>query len=123
MPAAVVSILTRIPWKEILKYSPVILDNIPVIINKVRLWFGPKEPERLSSNISEPNSSALEERITKIEIFEKEQSELVANVGIQLEEVTSAMLIISKRVNYFMILSFLGFLIALVAFILVLFKL
>ena len=113
---AVVSALSKIPVKEILAYVP----DIVVGIKKLIALISKRKPEK--PTIGEFKLSDLEERIENIENFEKEQSELVVNIGNQLENVISAIQIISKRVNIFMILSSIGFLIALTALILVLIR-
>jgi len=119
--AIVVNILTKIPWKEIAMTLPAVLEGLNKLNDIVRGYI-PKKSEIPTSGKKEIKLSDLDERITNIEMFEKAQSELIVQIGNQLEIVTSALQVVSKRVNYFMAVASVGFVIALVALILVLIK-
>jgi len=108
-----VTILTKIPWGEILASVPSILAGIKNLMRNSKT----KAPA-----LGELKLSDLEERINEIESFEKEQSELVVNIGNQINTVATAIQIVSKRVNYFLILSLLALIIGLVSLVLVLTK-
>lgn len=119
--AIVVHILTKIPWKEIAMTLPAVIEGLNKLNDIVRGYI-PKKSEIPTSGKKEIKLSDLDERITNIEMFEKAQSELIVQIGNQLEIVTSALQVVSKRVNYFMAVASVGFVIALVALILVLIK-
>ena len=115
------NILTKIPWKEIAMALPAVIEGLNKLNDIVRGYI-PKKSEIPTSGKKEIKLSDLEERITNIELFEKEQSELIVQIGNQLENVTSALQVVSKRVNYFIVVASVGFVIALSALILVLIK-
>lgn len=119
--AIVVNILTKIPWKEIAMTLPAVIEGLNKLNDIVRGYI-PKKSEIRTSGKKDIKLSDLDERITNIEMFEKAQSELIVQIGNQLEIVTSALQVVSKRVNYFMAVASVGFVIALVALILILFK-
>lgn len=119
--AIVVNILTKIPWKEIAMTLPAVIEGLNKLNDIVRGYI-PKKSEIRTSGKKDIKLSDLDERITNIEMFEKAQSELIVQIGNQLEIVTSALQVVSKRVNYFMAVASVGFVIALVALILVLIK-
>lgn len=119
--AIVVNILTKIPWKEIAMTLPAVIEGLNKLNDIVRGYI-PKKSEIPTSGKKEIKLSDLDERITNIEMFEKAQSELIVQIGNQLEIVTSALQVVSKRVNYFMAVASVGFVIALVALILILIK-
>jgi len=115
------NILTKIPWKEIAMALPAVIEGLNKLNDIVRGYI-PKKSEIPTSGKKEIKLSDLEERITNIELFEKEQSELIVQIGNQLGNVTSALQVVSKRVNYFIVVASVGFVIALSALILVLIK-
>jgi len=115
------NILTKIPWKEIAMTLPAVIEGLNKLNDIVRGYI-PKKSEIPTSGKKEIKLSDLEERITNIELFEKEQSELIVQIGNQLGNVTSALQVVSKRVNYFIVVASVGFVIALSALILVLIK-
>ena len=119
--AVVVSVLTKIPWDKIVMAVPVVIEGVNKLNDIVKQYWK-KKSEIPTNGKKEIKLSDLDERITNIELFEKEQSELIVQIGNQLENVTSALQVVSKRVNYFMAVASVGFLMALSALILVLIK-
>ena len=107
---AVISLLSKIPWTKIATIAPLVIDGVDKFNDIIRGWFDRKKPKN------------LEERINEIELFEKEQSKLVSNIGLQIENLTTATQIISKRVNYFLAISSLAFVLGLISLILVIIK-
>ncbi len=105
MAAQALTILKIIPWKEILTSVAGLVASIP------------RKPKTSTSD--EIKISDLDKRISE---FEKEHSELAEKIGIQLDTVTKALCVVSKRVNYFLVLSALAFIIGAVSFVLVLIK-
>lgn len=102
MAAQLLTILKFIPWKEILATVPTIVASIP------------RKPKTSSSG--ELKISDLNMRINEVE---KEQSGLVEKIGLQLDTVTKALHVVSKRVNYFLALSALAFILGVVSLVLV----
>ncbi len=105
MAPQALTILKFIPWKEILTTVATIVASIPR---------KPRTTPQGELKISDLN--------TRINEVEKEQSEIVEKIGIQLDTVTKALRVVSKRVNYFLVLSALAFILGLVSFVLVLIK-
>jgi hypothetical protein len=104
----IVSVLTKIPWAKIAVATPIIIEGVKQFNEMIRGWFDREKPKK------------LEDRINEIENFEKEQAKLVSNIGLQIENITTAVQVMSKRVNYFIVLSLLAFLLGAISFVLVL---
>lgn len=121
MSAIVASAFTKISWDLIIAAIPVVIKEGKELLIFVNKYF-PKKSGIPTTGNKEIKLSDLDERITNIELFEKEQSELIVQIGNQLENVTSALQVVSKRVNYFMAVASMGFVMALVTLILVLIK-
>lgn len=117
----VVSVLTKIPWDKIVMAVPVVVEGVKKLNDIVKGYLHNKS-ELSASGSKEIKVSDLDERITNIELFEKEQSELIVQIGTQLENVTSALQIVSKRVNYFLVLSAFAFVLGITSLILILIK-
>jgi hypothetical protein len=128
----VLSVMSKIPWKEIAIAAPIVMGGLDKLNKMVREWIPFKKPklnnsETNKTKINELDYSLkrldeLEERLENLELFEKEQTDVVLKIGNQLDAVTSAIQVVSKRVNYFIILSSLSFLLALTLLILVIVK-
>lgn len=103
----IVSVITKIPWDKIATVAPVVIEGVAKLNKMIREWFDREKPKK------------LEDRINEIENFEKEQSNLVSNLGLQIENLTTAIQIISKRVNYFLVLSLLALLLGAFSLVLV----
>lgn len=121
MAAGLVSVLTKIPWDKIVLAVPVVVEGVNKLNDIVKQYWR-KKSELSASGSKEIKVSDLDERITNIELFEKEQSELIVQIGTQLENVTSALRVVSKRVNYFLVLSAFAFVLGAVSLILILIK-
>jgi len=103
-PAVITSI------KQIATYAPIIIEGVKQLNEMIHKWFDGKK------------SNNLEERINNIENFEKSQSELIVNIGSQLNAVASALQLVSKRVCYCLVLSLLAFVLGLASLVLVVIK-
>jgi hypothetical protein len=91
----IVSAVSKIPWGKILASAPIIVELGGKIFDK----------------IGHPGGSNKEE-----------QAKLFSKLVGQIENHTTALQIISKRVNYFLILSALAFITGVVSLVLVLIK-
>ena len=100
------TIITKIPWKEIAKFAPTILDTAIKINKSVQkhLLRGNINPLN-TNNISNENSKNIMERIKSLEENEIEQSELVKNMATQLSKLSNAAEILSKRIILAMVIS------------------
>jgi len=105
----VVSALTKIPWAKIGTIATILLEISDKINKTIKDW-----PVR--------KSKKLEERINDLELFEEEQMKFVNNISLQVDNLTTALQIVSKRVGYFLVLSLLAFILGLASLVLILIK-
>jgi hypothetical protein len=82
--AAVTKILTAIPWTDIFKHGPGLLDSAKGLFNKS------KEPHAKGS---------LEDRIARLEKNEKEQAQLIEQLVERQELLLSAVQVIGFRLK------------------------
>ena len=97
---SVITVLSKIPWKGIGKASPMIVDMALKIWKKVSTTIGLSLPAK--ENLSLEN---LNKRIGQLESNEIQQAELVKNMAIQVNELSTALGIISRRLLLVTILA------------------
>jgi len=95
-----VTILSRIPWREIGLASPQIAEVAKKIWKKVSMTIGFSRPAK-----EPPSLENLHKRIEQLEANEIQQAELVKNMAMQTEELATALRIISKRLQVVTILA------------------
>lgn len=107
-------LLTKIPWTQIIKYSPLILKTSKEVYENVRDYIAKrgKRPNEISAS---SDSAELEKRISALERNELMQAELVAKMAEQIQNLTEAVRVLAIRLNYAFWFSFLAILISLIA--------
>ncbi len=110
-------ILAKIPWKEIGKFSPLILD-VAMKINKAvqKRFTGGKSKENETNTIN--NSKEYLDRINQLEENEIEQAQLVQNMASQLNTLSDVIKILSKRIYLAYVLSGISILASIVVIVL-----
>lgn len=107
------AILAKIPWKEILKYSPIIVDTADKIYDTVRKYISPEDTtSRIKKTVS---LGDLARRLQKLEEHELAQAELVQNIAKQLNEIVLASKVIANRSWLTLISAIVAFVLSLVA--------
>ena len=82
----IIGILAKIPWKEILKYGPVIIDTASNLLSRNRAArIGP--------------SDTVEIRITRLEQNEKDQAELIKDMAERQEMLVQSIRVLHARLN------------------------
>jgi hypothetical protein len=97
---SLVTILSRIPWREIGLASPQIVEVAKKIWKKASTTIGLSQPAK-----ERPSQENLQQRIEQLEANELQQAELVKNMALQLGELSTALGIISKRLQLLTILA------------------
>jgi hypothetical protein len=82
----IIGILAKIPWKEILKYSPVIIDTASHLFVRNR-------EARIDP------SDTVEMRIARLEQNEKDQAELIKDMAERQEILVQSIRVLSARLN------------------------
>lgn len=99
-----VTIISRIPWKEIGLASPQMVEVAKIIWKKVSATIGLSKPTK-----ELPSLENLRQRIEQLEANEIQQAELVKNMAMQAGELATALRIISKRLQLVTILAVVAF--------------
>jgi hypothetical protein len=82
----IIRVLAKIPWKEILKYGPVIIDTASNLLSRNR-----------SSKISPADT--VEMRIARLEQNEKDQAELIKNMAERQEILVQSFQVLDARLK------------------------
>jgi hypothetical protein len=106
-------LLTKIPWTQIIKYSPLILKASKDIYENVRDYIS-KKGKRPGDVSSAPDIAELEKRITALERNELAQAELAEKMAEQIQNLTEAVRVLSIRLNYAFWFSFIAIIISIV---------
>ena len=114
------NVLSKIPWNEILKYSPIIAETGGKIYNSVKKYFGENSIEG-----GKPPKVSLEQlgkRVKLLELNELEQADLLDKIAVQINELSNASKIISNRTLLALSISSLSLVFSLVLLIIIFVK-
>ncbi len=106
------AILSLIPWDTILKYSPIILEAGGRILKRVNTYIGGTANE--GGRRDRISLEQLDKRVRLLEQNEVEQADLIDKMATQMNELSIAANIISKRTLLALSLSSLSLVISLV---------
>ncbi len=82
----IIGVLTKIPWKEIVKYGPVIIDTASNLLSRNRsAKTGPAD--------------TVEMRIARLEQNEKDQAELIKNMAERQEILVQSIQVLNTRLK------------------------
>jgi len=82
----IIGILAKIPWNEIIKYGPVIIDTASNLLSRNRsAKIGPAE--------------TVEKRIARLEQNEKDQAELIKSMAERQELLVQSIRVLNVRLN------------------------
>jgi hypothetical protein len=101
----IIGVLAKIPWKEIIKYGPVIIDTASNLLSRNR-----------SAKIGPADT--VEIRIARLEQNEKDQAELIKNMAERQEVLVRSIQVLNERLK----ISFLFLIILAIGFIYILFR-
>jgi hypothetical protein len=101
----IIGVLAKIPWKEIIKYGPVIIDTASNLLSRNR-----------SAKIGPADT--VEIRIARLEQNEKDQAELIKNMAERQEVLVRSIQVLNARLK----ISFLFLIILAIGFIYILFR-
>jgi len=113
------NVLSKIPWDDILKYSPIIAETGGKIFNSVKKYFGETSIEGKPAKVS---LEQLGKRVKLLEQNELEQADLIDKIAVQINELSNASKIISNRTLLALSISSLSLVISLVLLIMVFVK-
>jgi len=82
----IIGILAKIPWNEIIKYGPVIIDTASNLLSRNR-----------SAKIGAAES--VEMRIARLEQNEKDQAELIKSMAERQELLVQSIRVLNVRLN------------------------
>ena len=82
----VLRVLAKIPWKEIIKYGPVIIDTAANLLSRNR-----------SARIGPADT--IETRITRLEQNEKDQAELIKSMAERQEILVQSIQVLNARLK------------------------
>jgi hypothetical protein len=88
----IIGILAKIPWKEILKYGPVIIDRASSLLSRNRA-------ARIDL------SDTVEKRIARLEQNENDQAELIKDMAERQEILVQSIRVLHARLNILLFLS------------------
>jgi nitrogen-specific signal transduction histidine kinase len=86
-------ILAAIPWTEILKYSPIIVETAGKIYDSVRRYISPEEGRGKKA----VSLGDVARRVRQLEENELAQAELIQNIAKQLNEIALAAKVTANR--------------------------
>ena len=104
------NVLSKIPWDDILKYSPIIAETSGKIFNSVKKYFGETSIE--SGKPPKVSLEQLGKRVKLLEQNELEQADLLDKIAVQINELSIASKIISNRTLLALSISSLSLLIS-----------
>jgi len=88
----IIKVLTRIPWKELLKYGPIIIDAASGLLSRNR-----------SARIDAADT--MEARIARLEQNEKDQAELIQSMAERQEFLVQSIEVLNARLKLSFITS------------------
>ena len=88
----IIRVLAKIPWKEIIKYGPVIMNTASTLLSRNR-----------SARV-EP-ADTVEMRIARLEQNEKDQAELIKSMAERQEMLVQSIHVLSARLKIAFIFS------------------
>jgi len=90
----IIGVLAKIPWKEIIKYGPVIIDSASNLLSRNRAAkIGPAD--------------TVEIRIARLEQNEKDQAELIKNMAERQEILVQSIHVLDTRLKISFLISLL----------------
>jgi hypothetical protein len=90
----IIGVLAKIPWKEIIKYGPVIIDSASNLLSRNRAAkIGPAD--------------TVEIRIARLEQNEKDQAELIKNMAERQEILVQSIHVLDTRLKISFLISIL----------------
>jgi len=101
----IIGVLAKIPWKEIIKYGPVIIDSASNLLSRNR-----------SAKIGPADT--VEIRIARLEQNEKDQAELIKNMAERQEILVRSIKVLDTRLK----ISFLILIVLAIGLIYILFR-
>jgi len=90
--SVIIRVLSKIPWKEIIKYGPVIMNTASNLLSRNR-----------SARIDPADT--VEIRIARLEQNEKDQAELIKSMAERQEMLVQSIHVLSARLKIALILS------------------
>jgi hypothetical protein len=114
------NVLSKIPWDDILKYSPIIAETSGKIFNSVKKYFGETSIE--SGKPPKVSLEQLGKRVRLLEQNELEQADLLDKIAVQINELSNASKIISSRTLLALSISSLSLVVSLVLLIIIFVK-
>jgi len=88
----IVGVLSRIPWKEIVKYGPVIIDAASNLLSRNR-------------SAKTGSADTVEVRIARLEQNEKDQAELIKNMAERQEILVQSIQVLNTRLKMLFFIS------------------
>jgi hypothetical protein len=113
-------VLSKIPWDDILKYSPIIAESSGKIFNSVKKYFGETSIE--SGRSAKVSLEQLGKKVKLLEQNELEQADLIDKIAVQINELSNASKIISNRTLLALSISLLSLVVSLVLLIIIFIK-
>jgi hypothetical protein len=101
----IIRVLAKIPWKEIIKYGPVIIATASSLLSR-------------SKSVKIDPADTIEMRIARLEQNEKDQAELIKNMAERQEILVQSIQVLDARLK----ISFLISIILAIGFIYILFR-
>ena len=95
-------IITKIPWKEILKQAPLLVDAARKMIDAIK-----KDPpaSKITLAKKEDPIAIVQSEIQGLKENEIKQAEIVSNLAVQVQAVSDALKIVSSRLTIFIGIS------------------
>jgi hypothetical protein len=90
--SVIISVLSKIPWKEIIKYGPVIMNTASSLLSRNR-----------SARIDPADT--VEIRIARLEQNEKDQAELIKSMAERQEMLVQSIHVLSARLKIALTIS------------------
>jgi hypothetical protein len=88
----IISVLAKIPWKDILKYGPVIIDKASGLLSRNR-------------SVRVDPADTMESRIARLEQNEKDQAELIKNMAERQEILVQSIQVLNARLKISLLIS------------------
>ncbi len=107
------SLMTRVPWKELIRYAPQMIDRTERVIAFIRA----SRAMRVDPDAAEGDAERLQmaKRIDTLEQSVVTQAELLSQAAAQQESLSRALTLLSTRVTIALWLSAAALLVAIVA--------
>jgi len=82
----IIRVLAKIPWKEIMKYGPVIIASASTLLSK-------------NKSVKIDPADTIEMRIARLEQNEKDQAELIKSMAERQEILVQSIRVLHARLN------------------------